>query len=317
VWNIHQHQVAGLALVEKRQHWVVVKGYDASAPPTSSTDLCYSISSFDIYDPSPMVPPHGPNPTLPPPHGDKDGCGTGGTPSRGIIHNNIDYQTWLSDYLNGVPKGITLWGGHNVAICDPDPAPTRMGKQPPAPQRFAGDRIITPDDAKKSATDGMKLRGLYDRDPWKSILAGTSAAQPLLVQRLDRRDSFYFIVPMQTNTPPVTFPALASIDARFGNYLQACAVANQSQSALSSLSTDPQKALNLVVKRHVRLPRPHGRLLVREEAANLNRLLVWRPCRESFSPFYPFFMVTVGSDRIYIRVDGQVFTKLHTRDGGI
>ena len=63
--------------------------------------------------------------------------------------------------------------------------------------------------------------------------------------------------------------------------------------------------------------RRKGRLIVRKEAHGLYPTLVWQPCRESLSPYYPFFMVTVGAQRIYVRVDGQVFTKLHDKGRGI
>ena len=57
--------------------------------------------------------------------------------------------------------------------------------------------------------------------------------------------------------------------------------------------------------------------MVRKEAFCLYPALVWRPCLESLSPFYPFHLVTVGDHRIYIRVDGRVFTKLHTNIAGV
>lgn len=60
-----------------------------------------------------------------------------------------------------------------------------------------------------------------------------------------------------------------------------------------------------------------GRLKIRKEAYLLYPTLVWRPCRESMSPYVPFFMVTVGDRRIYLRVDGQVFPTLHINDRGI
>ena len=37
----------------------------------------------------------------------------------------------------------------------------------------------------------------------------------------------------------------------------------------------------------------------------------------SMSPYLPFFMFIVGTQRIYLRVDGKTFTRLHLNDRGI
>jgi hypothetical protein len=44
---------------------------------------------------------------------------------------------------------------------------------------------------------------------------------------------------------------------------------------------------------------------------------VWRPCRESLSPFYPFKLVSYGAHRLYLRSDGQIFTRLTVGERGI
>ena len=59
------------------------------------------------------------------------------------------------------------------------------------------------------------------------------------------------------------------------------------------------------------LQRPTGgRLLVRKDAVCMYPHLVWRPCRESLSPYFPFYMFTVGGHRLYVRIDGPVFASL-------
>ena len=60
-----------------------------------------------------------------------------------------------------------------------------------------------------------------------------------------------------------------------------------------------------------------GRLTVRREAYCLYPTLVWRPCRESLSPFVPFHMVTAGSHRVYVRLDGRIFAGLRLYNPGI
>jgi hypothetical protein len=73
----------------------------------------------------------------------------------------------------------------------------------------------------------------------------------------------------------------------------------------------------MIAGRRVELPDRLGRLPVRREAICLYPTLVWKPCRESLSPFWPFHMLTIGAHRIYVRIDGAVFTALHDDDRGI
>src|SRR5712691_575826 len=115
VWTIQHYNVAPVALVYGSQHWLVVRGYEASAAPTGSGDTSYSITSFDVNNPWPP----------PPPHDASDGCGTGG--DRGVADEHIAYSAWQSTYMTGVPAGY--WRGQFVAVCDPDPPATRVGRQ--------------------------------------------------------------------------------------------------------------------------------------------------------------------------------------------
>jgi hypothetical protein len=306
VWTIHHYRIAPVALVHGWNHWIVVRGYEASAAPANPDDTSYCITSFDVNDPAPALtctPP-------PPPHLVGDGCGTGGT--RGIADQHVAYSTWQSDYMTGVPA--KHWNGKFVAVCDSDPSPVRIGKQSPAPKRMSGDRILTPDEAAACALAGLEQYGLREREPWKRSLAKTTPGTPILVQRLDRLDSFYYIVPMQVSRKVV--PVLVCVDGRFGNYLQAGRIPDRGGNALHDLNFDPKVALELIRGHSINLGRK-GRLTVRKEAFALYPTLVWRPCRESLSPYVPFFMISVGSTRIYLRVDGQVVTRLHIHDRGI
>lgn len=54
-----------------------------------------------------------------------------------------------------------------------------------------------------------------------------------------------------------------------------------------------------------------GRIPIREGAFCFYPTLVWRPCWESRSPYYPFYQFTVGSSIIYVGYDGRVYPELH------
>ena len=65
-----------------------------------------------------------------------------------------------------------------------------------------------------------------------------------------------------------------------------------------------------VIGRRIDLGHERGRLLVRKEAVCMYPHLVWRPCLESLSPYSPFYLFTVGTHHIYVRIDGPVFASL-------
>jgi hypothetical protein len=314
IWTIHHYQVAPIALVQGGNHWIVVRGYDASAAPSSSTDNTYGITAFEVNNPWPPVPsfyaPPVPPPPAPPPHSGGDGCGTGG--NRGIVNEHIAYSTWKSNYMTGNVYG-SLWNGKNVAVCDPDPPPEYPGRSEAQVKRFDGETLLNPEDAVRSAVAGLRTYGLYDREGWESALGGAEPGRPSLVQRLDRIDSYYYIVPLIN--PEKTVTAAVAVDALFGDYQQAVALPKEGSSILTALNE--RTVEELVAGRRLQLEDPLGTLLVREGTYSLSPTLVWRPSRESLSPFYPFHMITVGDIRVYVRLDGRLFTKLHTYIPGI
>jgi len=311
IWTLHHYRVAPIAMVYGSQHWVVVRGYTASAAPNGFADNSYSISGFMLNNPWPPT-PSADNPAAapPPPHSGADGCGNGG--NRGVADEHIAYTTWQSDYMTGVPGGH--WAGKFVAVCDPDPPPSRPGIFREILMRpLPGHRLITADVALARANEGLRVHGLLDLDTHKRALTGTQPGQPVLVQRLDRLDSFYFIVPF--SEPAGTTALAVAVDARTGVYRQSI-VRTAGQGTVLSLN-DRQAASRVLVGRTIELPARLGRILVRPEAICHYPTLVWKPCLESLSPFYPFHQFTVGSHHIYVRNDGAVFTELHDNYRGI
>lgn len=306
IWTIHHYQVAPIALVFGWAHWIVVRGYTASAAPATAGDTAYTISAFDVNNPWPPTPTTAPLPP-PPPHSAGDGCGSGGL--RGIADEHISYATWQADYMTGVPSGH--WAGTFVAVCDPEPPADHIGQSPEQPKRPAGDRLIDPQEAADSALAGLRDYGLYERENWAKVLQGARPGEPVLVQRLDREDSFYYIVPLIARQRRA--PLAVSVDARFGVYRQAIMLRSRSANILPSFSATT--ARDRVFGAKIELPERQGRLIMRPEALCEYPTLVWRPCRESLSPFFPFYMFTVGAHRIYVRIDGQIFTQLHDERG--
>ena len=104
--------------------------------------------------------------------------------------------------------------------------------------------------------------------------------------------------------------------ARSGEDRQAIALP-EARAATAFQTLDSDATLEQIAGKRYDLPDRLGRLLVRREAVCVYPTLVWRPCMESLSPFYPFRMVTVGAHRLYVRIDGAVFTSLTTGQHGI
>jgi hypothetical protein len=306
VWTLHHYQVAPIALVYGSAHWIVVRGYQVNAAPSGSGDTSYMIEGFDINNPWPPVPRLD---GLPPPHSHSDGCGTGG--DRGIANEHITYNTWLNTYMTGVPGGH--WAGKFVAICDPEPPAARPTQAQDKHERLSEDRLISADEAAQAAFKGFDQYKLAQRDHWKPALRGIKPSTPLLVHRLDRPNEYYYIVPLENKKQATT--AVANVDALSGAYMQAAMLPDQSSNPFAALPRE-QLLKTLLGRRH-ELPEPLGYVRLYEGAFCLYPTLVWRPCRESLSPYYPFHMVSIGDHRLYIRIDGQVFNQLTTDQKGI
>ena len=309
-WTIHHYNVAPISLVYGAQHWIVVRGFDASDAPSSSGDTSYSITAFDVNNPWPPCPSlYNPADAPPPPHSNGDGCGGGG--DRGVDNEHITYATWQADYMTGVTFGH--WNGKFVAVCDPEPPANKFGRPRKYTRRLKGDKLIKPRDAIKYTEKAFESYGLLKRKEWGNILKKASPGEPLLVQRLDHNDSFYYIVPMQSSSG-ASAAAFACIDARFGDYRQAAMISAKSPAAML---IDRKGMAEWIFKQKIVLPESQGRIQLRPEGICLHPTLVWKPCRESLSPFWPFFMYTYGAHRIYVRIDRKVFTRLTVTDKGI
>ena len=133
------------------------------------------------------------------------------------------------------------------------------------------------------------------------------------MQRLDRHDSYYYLVPRGGENDLAT--SVVALDARFGTYQQSRILTRRRLPALVTLGRDE-------VDEHV-FGRVHalqgrlGEIRIRPEIACVSRHWVWRPCRESLSPYYPFKLVTYGNHRFYLRSDGRMFAGLTTNSRGI
>jgi hypothetical protein len=313
-WTIQYYEVAPCALVMGAQHWIVVRGMDVSTAPTNWDDSSYVINSFRVNDPWPPVPSwnmttrsRDANLAPPPPHGAADNCGSGG--NRGTADQMISYSQWRNTYMTGAnyhPQGH--WQGLFVAICDPDPPPPRRGISARREVRFDGSRLIEREEAMLLAKEMIEKRKLPEDENWIAAFRDANATDTITVQRLDRLDEYYTIVPMMSNKARGASAAL-SFDARFGDFQQAI-VFPKPEVILANPPTS-EAVLKQVVGKTIELEKHRGPLRLRKGAVNVFQHWVWKPCMESLSPFWPFRMLTSGGHTVYVRIDGQVFPTLH------
>ena len=98
-WTIHHYRVSPVAMVFGSAHWVVVRGYTASAEPGSSGDVGYTISGFDINNPDPQN-PNCDDATAPPVTGR-------------VIKTEIQQNDTIITVAAGSDQGVSkTWKGH-------------------------------------------------------------------------------------------------------------------------------------------------------------------------------------------------------------
>ncbi|MFP3559165.1 hypothetical protein SB861_52320 [Paraburkholderia sp. SIMBA_049] len=228
-----------------------------------------------------------------------------------MADEHIAYTTWQTDYMTGVPGG--LWAGKFVAVCDPDPPPSRPGRHEVLMSPLSGERIIDRDLVVDRVREGFQAYGLLGKNVFSDALQTSQAGDPILVHRLDRHDTFYYITPFFREDR--TLSLMVAVDARTGIYLQS--IVGDDLNDRSFMLHNREAAAQQVIGQTIQLPEPLGRIIIRPEAVCQHPTLVWKPCRESLSPFFPFHLFTVGHYGIYVRADGAVFSHLRSDYRGI
>lgn len=333
-WMIHAHQVAPIALISHAAHWVVVSSYEANAPPKGPNDTTCAIDGFYLYDPEPALPSSFNHSLVPPPpHFVGDGCAA----TAGLTLEHLTYQDW-GQWMTAVLEGrwATQFLAVGVADTAPEPTESSSEKSPPdessskkpspkqtsskkpssgntdrrpvRQRRRSGKRLVTPAEAARLADEGIRAYGLYKRKEWSKALNDSRPSPGRLVHRLDQDDKFYSLVSYRSARGTTV---VASVDARAGVYQRAGLLFKPRE---DPIRVSAEEAMRIIAGQRIKLPDGSG-LLVRKGALAMYPHLVWRPCRESLSPFSPFYMFTVGNRRLYVRVDGAVFSSL-TRASG-
>ena len=166
--------------------------------------------------------------------------------------------------------------------------------------------------ATQRAEESLKAYGLASRENYDRVLQRATFGEPVLVQRLDLPDTFYYIVPARVAERA---PLAVVIDAKNGLYLQS-SVGHSDQGSVFTISKPRRRGAvdHRNGCRTARSARSHpgtrrSRLPLSDAGVEAVPQIVVAAL--------PVSLFTVGSERIYVRSDGAIFTTLHYLERGI
>ena len=289
--------VPGMALVYGWKHWVVVDGYVSNAngkttyvclrdPFSAKTSNVDEVSLHDWkHDYLSFVP-------------------AGSYVDKIVVIGGVMRAAAVS--LPAPPRQVRVTGGGNAARDDAAAAPREDAARDDtaaAPREY-GFALIPAEKAVGIANEAVKrLRERPKR--WGLALSDAVAERSaLLLERLDRHDDYDYIVTYHTGE---RVTARIRIDARTGRFAHAAGIDRVGASLTPYV--DPAGALERFFGRSLD-PQGVGARVVRRETVGRHPTLVWKPCRQSTSPFLPFYQFSLGDRLVYLRVDGVWFDRL-------
>lgn len=300
VYTLHKYEVSPAVLVYNCRHWLVVPGVETDVEPVSGAS--YTVQGFWLHNPVHY------SSSPPPPHNATDNCGTGG--SLGVSNEFVTYANWQSLYFTGCDYDDPSGNSQFISVCDPDVRDINLPLRREKKYLSDGKRILNPDQAIKLCEQGLDDYNLFESKRTSEVLRGSKPIKPLLVQRLDRLNSYYYIIPRETSNGVVAF---TQIDARFGLF-QGLRLLER---PLEMKIPDKENILKQIAFKNIRIEEKSARVKIFPEALCIPPALVWQPCWESWSPHLPFYQVNVGGYVIYVRIDGEIFTHLTTSGKGV
>ncbi len=182
---------------------------------------------------------------------------------------------------------------------------------PPAPINLPANPISL-ETAPRVALQKLKEFGVTTPCLSGMSLNGTAPGTPFRVKRLDRPDGKrdYYLIGMQESASKEN-RMLVRLDVVTGAYLDSLSIP-----PTRYLLNKPRQDVALVesVKRQIAFYQPTLKTRQRwmdalqQTLASPEATLVWRPCEESLSAFYPFYDVKENNKTLfYVRIDGQIF----------
>jgi hypothetical protein len=300
-YTLYHYKVSPAVLVYHCQHWNVVRGVQTDVDPTSGP---YVVEGFwlnnPVWDSSVAF------------HDDSDTCGSGS--SHGVANEFVTYAEWRTNRFNGCAYDDAGGASQWVSVCDPEPAEIDLPRLRQSPYHSDGRRLISAKQTLELAANGLKDYGILESEFGASFREGR-LGRPMLVHRLDRPNDYYYLTPWEQSDGIMGF---LDVDARFGQFKSARTLSQPERDLL--IGPRSSRGLLEAITRRINhktfeLPNEQGRFKVYPGTYCIPPVLVWKPCRESWSPHLPFYQIVIGPHVLYVRLDGQVFTQLTTGRG--
>lgn len=292
VYTLQHYGVSPIVLVYNCAHWIVVCGVQTDVNPATGA---YTIQGFWVNNP---VWENNE------PHAAGDICGSGG--SHGIENQWVSYATWQSTYYTGCNYDSGTGALQYISVCDPDEPKLPLPRQVEPVRYFNGRSLIEARSVAGALNQEIKRFALQEAKQTARVANGKFGA-PLLVRRLDDEKKFYYLTPSMEGSNVIGY---AQTDALHGN-LESLYTLRRSA---KQFELDQKRITASLIGQRIELPQEKGLFKLIKGQFKIDRELVWRPCRQAYSPHLPFWRITAGPFTFYKRIDGPVFSAL-TLDG--
>lgn len=253
------------------KHYVVVNGVDTNVQPAPG--IPYQIEAFWYHDPSDaqtslLAPPNDPE-------------------------QHVTYQDWIRTWLTGCDKFskpfVIVTGPVSAAVGDFLPESFGQSNSP--------QHLIDLAAASKSARRGLKRYGLERYGLTKK--GRYEWGIPRLVQRIDRVDEFYYLVPLRRDDGLFT---VVRVDALAGAYLGA--QFGRAEYRYVDRGQMTQQLADACIEWD------DGSSRLRLGTYDVHPTLVWRPSPTSPSPYHPLYQINVGGTTVYADCDARIYFEL-------
>jgi hypothetical protein len=294
IWTLFEYGIPPIVCTDYGNHWILVTGYEAERHPINSDDTGFEITKLFISNPYPDAEPGIVHKMM-------DSCsdnGRGGSTSFLLMD---EWKTTLTPILLTTSK----WYNQLVAICDPKDAPKKIEKKYLSVQKLRGDKIISPAQAAQIALKEIEYFPEKIKSQLSVVYSSVKPGKPVLVKRIDTINEFYYIVPLN-GTDGKTYSVIR-LDARYGNIKEVSYPKNENKPFQSKLL--PANKIKFLAAQAIQSDKK-GFKKIFTESLFISPVMIWKPCKQSLNRYYPFYLVLYGSKRIYVRIDGKVFTKL-------
>jgi hypothetical protein len=302
ILNMVRTKLPVAVLVKQASHWVVARGTHLDGDISSDGD--FTLLGVTINDPWPSCPYNVPAQyTRAPPHGDNDACGKAGDTQRSC-DEFIAWEEWKNEWLcpvaftqSSIPSTVAVY--KTARLVKPGNILRTKHMHVPEVGHFIDEESLT-----RVTLDEVRLHGLHEHKSYAKALENASPSRPILVQCLDKLDSYYYIVPM-VREKMITSTAL--VDAASGRLMGF----TRFNKPVERLFMDHEAMMKKLMEKPIYMEDSHAKFKLREGAYSIHPTMVWKLCRESLSKYYPFHMVTIGNTQVYVGWDGTVHTRLH------